>query len=81
MRNLRMKEKLERKDCIDVSQCARTPEGDYILREYIDDVDYCDAQTEDWIWSIGKNQKNGVILASTSAKFYQNPDWTCLWLR
>jgi hypothetical protein len=48
-----------------------------------DDVslDYCDADNEAWIWSIGENRKTKEILAATDARFYENPEYECLWLR
>jgi len=79
--NLRMAEKLTSGECVDLSSCKRTKEGDYILTQFTEGVDYCDADTENWIWSIGCNNKTGKILASTSAKFYDNPSFVCLWLR
>lgn len=75
-----MEEKLEQGDCIDVSGFAQTADGDYILPDFVDGVDYCDKRKEDWIWSIGRFP-DGRILASTSGKFYQNPNCECLWLR
>lgn len=79
--NKRMAEKLAGGEAVDVSECARTPEGDYILEKFIDDVDYCDKEREAWIWSIGKNIQTGQIIASTTGRFYQNPLYECLWLR
>lgn len=81
MLNQRMKEKLERGECIDVSKCRRTAESDYILEEFIPDADYCNAETEAWIWSIGKDLWTGKIYASHSNKFYLNDKYECLWLR
>lgn len=81
MRNLRMKEKIENFEAIDIQDSKRTQEGDYILPVFIEDIDYCDSKEEVWIWSIGKNYETGQILASTSNKFYQNPDYECLFLR
>jgi hypothetical protein len=78
-----MKEKMERGDAIDVGDLVtgRTPEGHYILRAFIKGTDYCAADEEKWIWSIGKNRKTGQIVASISTNFYQHPDFECLWLR
>lgn len=81
MHNRRMADKLERGDAIDVSGCPRTEAGDYILPEFVEDVDYCNARTEQWIWSIGRELATGEIHAAHSAKFYQNPAYLCLWLR
>ena len=81
MLNLRMQEKLKAREAIDVSKCEKTPEGDYILKEFTEGKDYCDGKKEHWIWSIGKHKVTGQIVASTSTKFYQNEDYECLWLR
>lgn len=83
MWNARMHEGLKNGKIIDLSSCEKNPEGDYIL-DYFDkdrDIDYCDANKEAWIWSIGKNLKTGQILASTGGKFYQNEEYECLFLR
>ena len=67
-------------DAIDLSKCPR--EGEYyILDSFVDDKDYCNAATEGWIWSIGERKSDGVILASHRGDLYQNPNFTCLWLR
>jgi hypothetical protein len=78
-----MQEKLAKGEAIDVSPCKRTPEGHYILSEFDENenMDYCDAKAEYWIWSIGKNYATGEILASTNNNFYQNNEYKCLFLR
>jgi hypothetical protein len=82
MRNLRMQEKLDANECIDVRTIGREiAPGLYLLREFTEGVDYADAQTEAWIWSIGRNHATGEIHATTSSKFYLNPEYECLWLR
>lgn len=81
MHNKRMEEKLNRGEAIDLSQCERTKEGFYILDDFIEDKDYCDAEKEYWIWSTGINYSTGRIHASTSSIFYQNPGYECIWLR
>lgn len=78
--NYAMQEKLKRNEAIDISGCAR--EGKYyVLSEIRHECDYCDAITEQWIWSIGRRKADGKTLASTSPDLYQNPDYDCLWLR
>lgn len=57
MNNLRMQEKINSGEALDLSACRRTLE-DYILEYFEDDVDYCDALQESWIWSIGRNRAN-----------------------
>ncbi len=54
MQNRAMQRKLDKGECLDVSACARIANGDYVLRIFLEGVDYCNAQTEEWIWSIGK---------------------------
>lgn len=82
MLNQRMQEKLKTRECIDVRAIGEEIKpGFFRLRSYIDDVDYCDAAKEEWIWSIGQNLEDGEIYASTSNRLYQNPDYRCLWLR
>ena len=81
MMNLSMERKLRAGEAIDVSKCKRNTDGDYILTEFNDNTDYCDAKTETWIWSIGKSRETGIILASSSTKFYNNPKFECLFLR
>lgn len=81
MQNRRMEEKLKAGKAIDVSGCRRTNDGDYLLTAFDEDADYCDSQTEAWIWSIGKHRETGQIVASTSTRFYENPAYHCLFLR
>lgn len=83
MLNKRMEEKLSDGRAIDISTCKCTPEGYYILSKFDEDedVDYCDAKNEWWIWSIGRNYATGEILASTNNIFYQNNEYKCLFLR
>jgi hypothetical protein len=89
MRNLAMRAHLEKGECVDLSACQRTALDDYIVPPDVwqEDVDYCDAQTESWIWSIGKRLADdpsipaGTIIASRSTQLYQNPLYHCLWLR
>lgn len=53
----------------------------FVLSRFVDGKDYCDAESESWIWSIGKSKKTGVIFASTDTRFYQNDDFESLFLR
>jgi hypothetical protein len=81
MHNLRMQEKIERGEAIDVGDFPQV-DGDYVItHNFVDGVDYCVAAEDAWIWSIGRRKADGVILASTTGKFYQNPDFECIWLR
>lgn len=96
MRNQSMRTKLERGECVDLSGCRRhhlnRNVGDTVRRFYFvipsdvwqNDVDYCDAETEGWIWSIGRRLYGdgiGEIHASFSNELYQNEQYHCLWLR
>lgn len=81
--NYRMHEKVDSGEAIDLSSKLKTAEGDYILSEedFVEGMDYCDLSKEQWIWSIGRNLKDDYVYASTSTKYYDNPDYECLWLR
>lgn len=85
MNNLRMKEGLESKKCIDVNTIGTEKEGFegrvWELKKFIEDHDYCDAKGEQWIWSIGQRVTDNRIFASVDTRFYQNPMFKCLWLR
>ena len=83
MRNRRMAEKLGKSEAITLHDCKRTKDGDYIVPENLwqEGTDYCNAEEESWIWSIGKHMKTGQILAAHSTKFYENPEYICLFLR
>ena len=85
MLNKAMERKLECGECVDVSECERTATGDYVLKQFVEDADYCDAREERWIFSIGRllrpvtlvmadNERRefpaGAILASTSTRHY-----------
>lgn len=82
MANLRMQEKLRSGECLDVREEGEVVQpGVYRLRRFVEGVDYCDAETEEWIWSIGRRHRDGAVLASTGTMFYQDPDFECLFLR
>jgi len=81
LKNKRMAEKLRTGEAFDLRDRPLTAEGFFKLDDFIEDVDYCDAKTEAWIWSIGISYATGEMLASTSSVFYQNPEFFCLWLR
>ena len=42
-------------------------------------VDYRAGQRA--IWSIGRHRESGGIHASLDGRFYEHPDYECLWLR
>jgi hypothetical protein len=92
--NRAMQRKLDNVEAIDVSDLERLGPY-YVLREYEDGVDYCDAKLEAWVWSIGRAERTcsfmhegvefmvpkGMILVSLSNDLYQRPGFECLWLR
>ena len=81
LQNRAMAVRLTKGECCDLSGCETNPDGDYILPDFIDGKDYCNAKTEQWIWSIGRHLRTGEILASHTGKFYRNSEYECLWLR
>lgn len=82
MLNQRMKEKLQKKEAVDLSNHEK--DGDYyILTDFgfLGHLDYCDASKQRWVWSIGRRHSDGKILASLYPDLYENPHFECLWLR
>lgn len=79
--NLRAQEKIASGEAMDLSDFPKA-DGDYVItHNYVDGMDYFVTAEDDWIRSIGRHRKTGVILASTSNKYYQHPDYECIWLR
>jgi hypothetical protein len=82
MQNLAMLESLRKGQALDVRKEGRLLEnGMYELHTYIEGKDYCDPHTERWIWSIGQRFADNKIYAATDARFYNNPNYSCLFLR
>lgn len=82
MKNKYMEKAIRDGECIDLSDNEMTPDGKYyIVDDFEDGIDYCNAKTEEWIWSIGKNLKTGEIHASHQADIAGRPDYKLLWLR
>lgn len=84
MMNLRMQEMLKKGEAFDVRQIGEEISNwpnHFKLARFTENVDYCDADAEAWIWSIGKNRKTGEIIASTTVDLYANDDYECLFLR
>lgn len=97
MHNQAMKRALDRGQATDVSGCERTVHGDYILPSVREGQDYCDAQREEWIWSVARLTKPlpsvmadnsrrtldiGTLIASTTTRYYPSSDcFECVWLR
>jgi hypothetical protein len=80
MTTSRMTEKIRALECVDLSAAPREGKH-YVVTAFIDDMDYCVLDKQQWIWSIGRRRSDGVILASTAGDLYQNPEFECLWLR
>jgi hypothetical protein len=84
-----MKRKLERGECLDVESMIElaAPEagelyaGTWRLDRFVEDVDYCVASAERWIYSIGRRLSDGAIFAALDSRFYQREGFKCLWLR
>jgi hypothetical protein len=75
-----MARKLSASEAIDLATSEQPEPGVYVVERFVGDVDYCDSSREAWIWSIGRDA-SGCVLAATDTRFYQNPDFECLWLR
>jgi hypothetical protein len=48
---------------------------------FVEGKDYCDARTEQWIWSVGVHRETGQVWASCQSNKYLNPAFICIWLR
>jgi hypothetical protein len=82
MKNRAMQRKLDAGEAFDVRRVGEEIDpGVFRLVDFILDVDYCDAQNEAWIVSIGEQLRSGEIHAATDNRFYHNPDYKCVWLR
>ena len=78
--NLVMKEMVDSNEAIDLSSYER--EGKYyVLDTFIDGMDYCNLETEQWIWSIGLRKTDGKILASHTTDMDRLRGYKCLFLR
>ncbi len=84
MKNLRMAEAIKEGECLDIREIGKpvpgTGEEIFELDKFIDGKDYCDAQREWWVWSIGQGM-DGKIFAAFDTRFFRNPQYECLWLR
>jgi hypothetical protein len=91
MRNQAMYRKLKSGRAIDISRCPRTAAGDYVLNEFVEGKNYCDARQDTWIWSIAKilrplpsvmadgsriTLQPGTYLASKEQRFYHGQQST-----
>lgn len=89
-----MSHKLSIGEAIDVSKMKRIGPY-YVLPKFVQGKDYCNSETEKWIWSIGVAEANlrgtfqgilyaipkGTILASHYTDLYDCDGINCLWLR
>jgi len=82
MQNKAMEKMLKNGEALDVRKIGiEMSQGIFKLKLFEDNIDYCDSETENWIWSIGKNKTTGEIFASLDTRFYSNKEFECLWLR
>jgi hypothetical protein len=80
--NLAMLHALNKGEALNVLSEGRLLEsGMYELKRFVEGRDYCDPSTERWIWSIGQRFSDNKIFAATDARFYNNPNYSCLFLR
>lgn len=84
LRNRAMAEKLDRGEAIDVNMVGdplpKFP-GVWVMDDFLDGMDYCDAEEERWIFSIGRHRVDGKFYAAVDNRFYLNPLFECVWLR
>jgi hypothetical protein len=81
MINKAMERKIQAGECLDIASYRVPGTGTYLLPSFEEGKDYADAVREEWIWSIGRERETGHIIASTDTRFYQNPQYECLFLR
>ena len=77
IKNTWMKNALKNGTAIDVNMVGMktSDPGVYKLTEFTEGVNYVDAETEQFIQSIGKDRDTGEILASLDTRFYQDPEY------
>ena len=68
MNNRAMARKLAEGKAWDISGYGPDEEGHYRLPMFMDRIDYADAKTERWIWSIAKHDETGEIIASLQTR-------------
>jgi hypothetical protein len=77
-----MQERLDSGIALDVNVIGtRLPDGTYLLYGFMDDVDYCDPDTESWVWTIGVHRETGEYRAAFDMRFMDHPEYKLLWLR
>jgi ribosomal protein S1 len=85
MKNRRMAEKIANGEAVSVHNKEMTDDGHYVLEEEFflanEDIDFCNAENETWIYAIGRRLTDNVIVASHSIELSSNPLFECLWSR
>jgi hypothetical protein len=67
---------------IDVQQIGVEIEpGVFRLNKFIPDVEYVDSNAGKYIYSIGRHHATGEIFAAFDGRYYDNPDYECVFLR
>jgi len=82
--NRTMKRKLLDGETLDVLKAGspiKGQSGKYLLRQFEESNDYCDAIEEAWIWSIGRRHADGAIVTSTTVDMCSRDDYECIWRR
>lgn len=81
LRNKSMLKMLRRGEAIDLKDAQQSEQGTLLVENFVDGKDYCDSRTERWVQSIGRSKRTGEALAAFDTRFYQHPDFECIWLR
>ena len=82
MQNLAMLDRLNKGIALSVLvEGRKIDDSMYELKRFIENKDYCDPKSERWVWSVGQRFSDNKIFAATDARFYENPNYSCLFLR
>jgi hypothetical protein len=83
MQNQTMIRKIKSGQCRDIGHFPQRSAGIYVMRAefYRDGLDYCVLKDNAWVYSIGVEKATGEIHAATDGRFYENPEYDCIWLR
>lgn len=81
MKNLWMKDALEKGQIIDVRQVGvELGDGVFKINEFIPSTTYVDSQNEEFLFSIGRDRETGEIFGAYDTRFYNDPDYETLYL-
>jgi hypothetical protein len=81
IKNLWMKNALMVGDAIDVRTTGvEVEDGVFKLNEFVPGIKYVDSENEQFIQSIGKDRSSGEMLASLDTRFYEDPEYECVYL-